>query len=59
MDLARGGIIRELSSYFKADKLSPDALFIPHGAAAAYVAPQYVELGLYVPRPGTGEQKPV
>jgi multiple sugar transport system substrate-binding protein len=32
MDLARGGIIRELSSYFKADKLSPDALFIPLAA---------------------------
>jgi ABC-type glycerol-3-phosphate transport system substrate-binding protein len=32
MDLARGGIIRELSSFFKADKLSPENLFLPVAA---------------------------
>ncbi len=28
MDLARSGVIRELSSYFRNDKLSPDTLFL-------------------------------
>ena len=32
MDLARGGMIRELGSFFKADKLSPEALFLPVAA---------------------------
>ncbi|HEX2186823.1 MAG TPA: extracellular solute-binding protein, partial [Chloroflexota bacterium] len=29
LDLARTGTIRELSSFFKADKLSPEAVFLP------------------------------
>jgi ABC-type glycerol-3-phosphate transport system substrate-binding protein len=29
MDLARGGVIRELGSYFKADKLNPEGIFTP------------------------------